>query len=101
MSFPVSHYPHQSGNQSRDSLLEPLTQTQTQRERETQTRQAMPTSTLGGLRALIPKKAGLFVLGASYIFDWIVLVALGVTGYIMAEVPPNKRPFWLADPTIS
>lgn len=97
MSFPVSHYPHPSGNQSRDSLLEPLTQ----RQAETPNHQrAMAPSILGGPRALIPKK-GMVVLGASYVFDWIVLVVLGVTGYIMAEVTPNKRPFWLADPTIS
>ena len=60
----------------------------------------MAPSFLGGQRGLMPKK-GVMLVTASYVFDWIVLVVLGVTGYIMAEVTPNKRPFWLADPNIS
>jgi hypothetical protein len=38
---------------------------------------------------------------ASYAFDWIILVALGVVGYILGNVTPNKRPFNLEDPDIS
>ena len=100
MSFPVSNYPHPYGTQSRDSLLEPLTQSQ--RTPPPTTPQAMPASMLGGAgpRSRIAKN-GMFILTASYVFDWIVLVVLGVTGYIMAEVTPNKRPFWLGDPNIS
>lgn len=60
----------------------------------------MAPSYLPGPRALIPTKGAIFVI-ASYVFDWIVLIVLGVTGYIMAEVTPNKRPFWVADPNIS
>ena len=98
MSFPVSHYPHPSGNQSRDSLLEPLTQAQTQT--QAQTYPAMPPRIMGGPHALIPTK-GIIAVASSYILDWAVLVVLAVTGYIMAEVTPNKRPFWLGNPDIS
>lgn len=41
------------------------------------------------------------VVAASYVWDWVVLIVLGVTGYIMAEVTPNKRPFYLTNPDIS
>lgn len=98
MSYPHSHRPHPSGSQSRDSLLEPLTQPQAQPHAHSE--KAMAPSFLAGQRALIPKKGAMLVT-ASYVFDWIVLVVLGVTGYIMAEVTPNKRPFWVADPNIS
>ena len=96
MSYPDLSRPYPPGSQSRDSLLEPLTQTQS----GTPNEKAMAPSILGGHRGLIPTK-GLMVVVASYVFDWVILVALGVTGYIMAEVTPNKRPFWLADPNIS
>ncbi|KAI6785852.1 PA-phosphatase related-family protein-like protein [Emericellopsis cladophorae] len=37
----------------------------------------------------------------SYALDWIVLVALGVVGYVLGKISPNKRPFSLNDPEIS
>ncbi|KAH7026546.1 PAP2 superfamily-domain-containing protein [Microdochium trichocladiopsis] len=37
----------------------------------------------------------------SYVFDWIILVAVGVVGLILGDVTPNKRPFSLQDPNIS
>lgn len=40
-------------------------------------------------------------LVASYVFDWIVLMALGGVGYILGKREPNKRPFSLTDPNIS
>lgn len=47
-----------------------------------------------------PKKITWVVI-ASYVFDWAILIAAGVIGYIMGEVTPNKRPFSLSDPNIS
>lgn len=83
-------HPPPADNQSRDSLLEPLTQR----------RPTMRSSTLRTPRTLLSKK-GLAVVVASYVWDWVILVVLGVTGYIMAEVTPNKRPFYLTNPDIS
>ncbi|KAH7326669.1 phosphatidic acid phosphatase type 2/haloperoxidase [Stachybotrys elegans] len=37
----------------------------------------------------------------SYVFDWIVLIALGAVATILGEIEPNKRPFSLADRDIS
>ena len=37
----------------------------------------------------------------SYVFDWIILVVVGVIGLILGHVTPNKRPFSLQDPNIS
>jgi membrane-associated phospholipid phosphatase len=37
----------------------------------------------------------------SYVFDWVVLVVLGVAAYILGKISPNKRPFSLNDPNIS
>ncbi|KAG9255019.1 PAP2 domain-containing protein [Emericellopsis atlantica] len=37
----------------------------------------------------------------SYALDWIVLVALGIVGYVLGKISPNKRPFSLNDPDIS
>lgn len=42
-----------------------------------------------------------WVLTASYISDWICLIAAGVVGVILGDVTPNKRPFSLEDPNIS
>lgn len=47
-----------------------------------------------------PKKITWVVI-ASYVFDWAILIAAGVIGYIMGEVTPNKRPFSLSDPNIA
>ncbi|KAI0595006.1 PAP2 superfamily-domain-containing protein [Biscogniauxia sp. FL1348] len=41
------------------------------------------------------------VVIASYVFDWVILVVVGVVGLILGEVTPNKRPFSLQDPNIS
>lgn len=38
---------------------------------------------------------------ASYVFDWLILVVVGVVGVILGNVSPNKRPFSLQDPNIS
>ena len=83
-------HPPPADNQSRDSLLEPLTQR----------RPTMRSSIFGTPRTLLSNK-GFIVVAASYVWDWVILVALGVTGYIMAEVTPNKRPFYLTNPDIS
>ena len=37
----------------------------------------------------------------SYVFDWIILIVVGVIGLILGNVTPNKRPFSLQDPNIS
>ncbi|SPN97816.1 related to diacylglycerol pyrophosphate phosphatase [Cephalotrichum gorgonifer] len=60
----------------------------------------MPSSILKGPRAH-SSKSGPILVTASYVFDWAVLIVLGVTGYIMSGVSPNKRPFYLTDPNIS
>jgi hypothetical protein len=41
------------------------------------------------------------VIVASYVFDWIILIAAAVVGYILGNITPNKRPFNLEDPDIS
>ncbi|KAL7628271.1 hypothetical protein AAE478_002470 [Parahypoxylon ruwenzoriense] len=41
------------------------------------------------------------VVIASYVFDWSILVAVGVVGLILGNVSPNKRHFSLQDPNIS
>ncbi|KAM7202434.1 PAP2 superfamily domain containing protein [Rhypophila sp. PSN 637] len=47
-----------------------------------------------------PKKVTWVVI-ASYVFDWAILIAAAAIGYIMGEVSPNKRPFSLQDPNIA
>ncbi|PKS07871.1 hypothetical protein jhhlp_006479 [Lomentospora prolificans] len=79
--------PHPTGNPSRDSLLEPLTR-------------PTITSTMTSQRGP-PSRKGTILVGSSYVFDWLVLIAMAVVGYIMGHVTPNKRPFYLADPNIS
>lgn len=37
----------------------------------------------------------------SYVLDWIILIAVGVTGVILGDITPNMRPFSLQDPNIS
>ncbi len=37
----------------------------------------------------------------SYVFDWIILIAVGIVGVVLGDVTPNKRPFSLQDPNIS
>ncbi|OIW34975.1 hypothetical protein CONLIGDRAFT_567963 [Coniochaeta ligniaria NRRL 30616] len=47
------------------------------------------------------RKKGGWVLVASYIWDWIILIIVGVVGFILGDITPNKRPFYLEDPNIS
>lgn len=42
-----------------------------------------------------------FKLIASYVFDWVVLIALAVLAIVFDQIEPNKRPFSLNDPNIS
>ncbi|KAL2137085.1 hypothetical protein VTI74DRAFT_9691 [Chaetomium olivicolor] len=42
-----------------------------------------------------------WVLALSYVFDWVVLVAFGVIGYVLGKITPNKRPFSLDDRNIA
>lgn len=42
-----------------------------------------------------------FVVVGSYVFDWLILIVVGVVGVILGNVTPNKRPFSLQDPNIS
>lgn len=42
-----------------------------------------------------------WVLALSYAFDWVILVAFGVIGYILGDITPNKRPFSLDDRNIA
>jgi hypothetical protein len=42
-----------------------------------------------------------WVLALSYVFDWVVLIAFGVIGYILGDITPNKRPFSLDDRNIA
>ncbi|KAI9171965.1 Diacylglycerol pyrophosphate phosphatase 1 [Paramyrothecium foliicola] len=37
----------------------------------------------------------------SYLFDWVLLIVIGVIGTILGNIEPNKRPFSLKDPNIS
>jgi len=46
-------------------------------------------------------KKGAILVTTSYVFDWVVIIALGIAGYIMGDHTPNKRPFYLSDPNIS
>lgn len=42
-----------------------------------------------------------WVLALSYVFDWVILVAFGVIGYILGDITPNMRPFSLDDRNIA
>lgn len=42
-----------------------------------------------------------WVVGASYVFDWVVLAAFGAVGYVLGHITPNKRPFSLDDRNIA
>lgn len=46
-------------------------------------------------------KKGHWVLVASYVFDWIILIGVAVVGFVLGNITPNKRPFNLEDPDIS
>lgn len=47
------------------------------------------------------RRKGGWVLAASYISDWIVLIIVAVIGFVIGDLTPNKRPFSLEDPNIS
>ncbi|KAB5511390.1 hypothetical protein GE09DRAFT_1047823 [Coniochaeta sp. 2T2.1] len=53
-----------------------------------------------GPMASCTKKGG-WVLSASYISDWIILIVVAVVGFVLGDITPNKRPFSLEDPNIS
>ncbi|KAK3383885.1 PAP2 superfamily-domain-containing protein [Lasiosphaeria ovina] len=42
-----------------------------------------------------------WVVIASYVFDWAVLIVAAAVGAILGDITPNKRPFSLEDPDIS
>jgi membrane-associated phospholipid phosphatase len=37
----------------------------------------------------------------SYVFDWVLLIAIGAGSTVLGHIEPNKRPFSLSDPNIS
>ena len=41
------------------------------------------------------------ILLLSYAFDWLIMVAVGLAGYFLGNVTPNKRPFSLLDTNIA
>ncbi|KAI1297597.1 acid phosphatase/Vanadium-dependent haloperoxidase [Xylaria venustula] len=47
-----------------------------------------------------PKKISVVVI-LSYAFDWLILVVVGIIGYFLGNVTPNKRPFSLLDANIA
>ncbi len=52
-------------------------------------------------RGMASRKKGGWVLVASYVWDWIILIAVAVVGFVLGDITPNKRPFYLEDPNIS
>jgi hypothetical protein len=52
-------------------------------------------------RTMAVRKRGGWVLAASYVFDWIILIVVAVVGFILGNITPNKRPFNLEDRDIS
>lgn len=55
----------------------------------------------GSLRPQSTKsKLSTLVIG-SYVFDWLILIVVGIIGVVLGNVTPNKRPFSLQDPNIS
>ncbi|KAI0100667.1 acid phosphatase/Vanadium-dependent haloperoxidase [Nemania sp. FL0031] len=47
-----------------------------------------------------PKKMSVLVI-LSYAFDWLIMVVVGLIGYFLGNVTPNKRPFSLLDANIA
>lgn len=47
-----------------------------------------------------PSKMSIKVV-LSYVFDWAVLIVVGVVSYIIGDLQPNKRPISLTDSSIS
>ncbi|KAI1121583.1 acid phosphatase/Vanadium-dependent haloperoxidase [Nemania abortiva] len=50
-------------------------------------------------RARTKKMSVLVIL--SYAFDWLIMVVVGLVGYFLGNVTPNKRPFSLLDTNIA
>jgi hypothetical protein len=46
------------------------------------------------------KKISVLVI-LSYAFDWLIMVVVGLIGYFLGNVTPNKRPFSLLDANIA
>ncbi|KAI0424181.1 acid phosphatase/Vanadium-dependent haloperoxidase [Xylaria sp. FL1042] len=46
------------------------------------------------------KKTSLLVI-LSYAFDWLIMAVVGLVGYFLGNVTPNKRPFSLLDANIA
>lgn len=40
-------------------------------------------------------------LVASYIIDWVIVVAIAIASYVLGNIKPNFRNFSLADPNIA
>lgn len=55
----------------------------------------------GSLRPQGAKSGFSVLVIGSYIFDWAILVVVGIIGVVLGNVTPNKRPFSLQDPNIS
>jgi hypothetical protein len=41
------------------------------------------------------------MLAASYVSDWLCLIAAGLVGTFLGNITPNKRPFRVDDPNIA
>ncbi|KAK3989187.1 PAP2 superfamily-domain-containing protein [Cladorrhinum sp. PSN332] len=63
------------------------------------TRNTMDTLDLAGGNVRRNKLS--WVVGLSYIVDWVILAAVGAVGYVLGHITPNKRPFALDDRNIS
>ncbi|KAI0009092.1 PAP2 superfamily-domain-containing protein [Xylariaceae sp. FL0662B] len=46
------------------------------------------------------KRMSRIVIG-SYVFDWLILIIVGIVGAFLGDITPNKRHFSLQDPNIS
>ncbi|KAK4221402.1 PAP2 superfamily-domain-containing protein [Podospora fimiseda] len=64
------------------------------------TRTTMDTLDLSGGSGVRRKKLS-WVVGLSYIVDWVILAAVGAVGYVLGHIEPNKRPFSLDDRNIA
>ncbi|KAK6958174.1 hypothetical protein Daesc_000969 [Daldinia eschscholtzii] len=60
----------------------------------------MPDRSKTGFQSRNKSKPSFIVIG-SYVFDWLILIVVGIVGVILGNVTPNKRPFSLQDPNIS
>ncbi|KAK4165815.1 PAP2 superfamily-domain-containing protein [Cladorrhinum sp. PSN259] len=63
------------------------------------TRNTMDTLDLAGGNVRRSKLS--WVVGLSYVVDWVILAAVGAVGYVLGHITPNKRPFALDDRNIA